>query len=70
MNIVSGTLHLFSGKQIELATKAAVEVVTSFWSSVPDHDDIPTTLELSPTHHIVVTRSSIAAIELVGRPER
>jgi len=45
-------------------------VVTSFWSSVPDHDDIPTTLELSPTHQIVVTRSSIAAVELVGRPER
>ena len=69
MNVVSGTLHLFSGKEISLPTREAVELVSSFWSSVPDRDDVPTPLDISPTHRIIVTRSSIAAIEQVVKPK-
>ena len=69
MNVVSGTLHLFSGREINLPTREAVEVASAFWSSIPDKDDIPTQLELSPTHRILVTRSSIAAIEQVVKPK-
>ncbi len=69
MNVTSGTLHLFSGKEISLPTREAVELASTFWSSVPDDDDIPTQLDLSPTHRLIVTRSSIAAIEQVGKPK-
>ncbi len=69
MNVVSGTLHLFSGKEISLPTPEAVELVRSFWSSVPERDDVPTPLDISPTHRIIVTRSSIAAIEQVVKPK-
>lgn len=68
MEVSSGTLHLFSGREIDLPSATAVELVTNFWLSVPDRDDIPTPLDLSPTLRIVVTRSSIAAIEQVGIP--
>ena len=68
MNVSSGTLYLFSGKEIHLPSAAAVELATSFWLSIPDRDDIPTPLDLSPTQRIIVTRSSIAAIEQVGKP--
>ena len=64
MKAASGTLHLFSGKEINLPTAEAVDLVTTFWSSIPDRDDVPTTIALTPSHEIIVTRSSIAAIEL------
>lgn len=69
MIVVSGTLHLFSGKEINLPTREAVELASAFWSSIPDKDDVPTEIDLSPTHRIIVTRSSIAAIEQIGKPK-
>lgn len=69
MNVTSGTLHLFSGKEINLPTREAVELASNFWSSIPDKDDVPMQIDLSPTHRIIVTRSSIAAIEQVGKPK-
>ncbi|HEX2724108.1 MAG TPA: hypothetical protein VHM24_14415 [Gemmatimonadaceae bacterium] len=66
---MSGTLHLFSGKEILLPTREAVEVALTFWSSVPDRDDVPTELTIAPEHSITITRSSIAAIEKRGGVE-
>lgn len=66
MDIYGGTLHLISGKEIPLPDGAAVEAVMSFWESVPKNDDVPSVIALTPTLDIVLTRSSIIAIERVG----
>lgn len=66
MDIYGGTLHLISGKEIALPDGKAVEAVTTFWQSIPKNDDIPTPIEIGPTLDIVLTRSSIIAIERVG----
>jgi hypothetical protein len=47
----------------------------SFWESVPKNDDVPSVIAITPTLDIVLTRSSIIAIERVGsavteRPKR
>lgn len=66
MDIYGGTLHLISGKEIPLPDDKAVAAVMAFWESIPDRDDVPTVIELTPTLDIVLTRSSIIAIERVG----
>lgn len=70
MDIYGGTLHLISGKEISLPNADAVKAVTDFWCSVPDKDDVPTPVEIGPTLDIVLTRSSIVAIERVGSGDR
>lgn len=66
MDIYGGTLHLVSGKEISLPDGKAVDAVMEFWQSIPKNDDIPSVVELTPTLDIVLTRSSIIAIERVG----
>jgi hypothetical protein len=66
MDIYGGTLHLISGKEIPLPDDTAVEAVMNFWESVPKNDDVPSVISLTPTLDIVLTRSSIIAIERVG----
>ena len=66
MDIYGGTLHLISGKEIALPTAEAANAVTDFWMSVPEKDDVPTTIRIGPTLDIVLTRWSIVAVELVG----
>lgn len=66
MKVEGGVLHLVSGREIDLPTEAAVEMVTTFWESIPKGDDVPVTIGLSPTHEVVLVRSSIAAIERRG----
>jgi len=69
MKIISGTLYLYSGKEINLTSAEAVEAVSSFWSSIPRADDVPSVVPLSATQQIILTRSSIAAIEQRVQPE-
>ena len=66
MDVYGGTLHLISGKEIALPDEKAVEAVTAFWESIPKNDDVPTAIQISPTFDIMLTRSSIIAIERVG----
>lgn len=66
MKVNGGTLHLVSGREIDLPTEGAVEAVTKFWESIPKGDDVPVTVVLTPTHEVVLVRSSIAAIERHG----
>lgn len=66
MKVVGGTLHLVSGREIDLPTESAVEAVTRFWESIPKGDDVPVVIELAATHEIVLVRSSIVAIERRG----
>ncbi|MEO8195072.1 MAG: hypothetical protein ABI681_14560 [Gemmatimonadales bacterium] len=69
MRVVSGTLYLYSGKEVNLPSADAVETVSTFWSSIPRDDDIPTVLDLSSTQKIILTRSSIVAIEQRVKPD-
>lgn len=66
MKVEGGILHLIAGGKIDLPTEAAVEAVTMFWESIPRGDDVPVTVVLTPTHEVVLVRSSIAAIERRG----
>jgi hypothetical protein len=66
MKVVGGTLHLVSGLKIDLPTQAAVDAATEFWQSIPEGDDVPVTVQLTPNHEVVLVRSSIAAIERRG----
>ena len=66
MDIYGGTLHLISGKEIPLPDGKAVDAVMAFWESIPKNDDVPSVIEITPTLDIVLTRSSIIAIERVG----
>ncbi len=63
MKVVGGTLHLISGREIDLPTEASVNAATEFWQSIPKGDDVPVTVQLTPTHEVVLVRSSIVAIE-------